>query len=272
MVIDSKQIYKTGKYEHIGIIGEGKYGKVIKTRIGNEIYAVKYFKNITKEEIANEIKATKIASMLRKKDICPHFPNLYYFDDKKIVMEHIDNSKSLFKLIKTDKSLNLSEIQAITFQVFASIYALNVLAKVLHTDLHLNNILVQKVKPGVIYYKIDGLYYKVPNYGYKVYVIDFGLAYKKRQFVLDWLHRDRLQLHVGSTEKAIDYARFGQMLQMSNIPKKFKEMALPKFQDHANDNDSVGHLIKSMFSHASSSPFKVAKVPSNVKVYDLTAK
>ncbi len=268
------------------VIGEGKYGKVVRKTIDGKVYAVKYFKGAAanKEEIANEIKASKMANVIVTKGISPHFPRMYAaktnIKQPYLITEYIDNSVSLYDLLKS-RSLSNAAIQSITFQVMTAIYAMNVKAKFLHTDLHLNNILVKTVTPGGYwYYKIEGKYYKVPNTGYFIYVIDFGLAYKKKSLVLNWLHTDILKLNKGSSEKAIDYERFGQMMNLKSIaavlPAKFKTKALPIIKDHASDNNSVNQLIDKLFGPSSSNAhlqYYIRRLDDkNAKVFNLDAK
>jgi hypothetical protein len=61
-----------------------------------------------------------------------------------------------------------------------------------HNDLHTNNIMYKSTEKEYLYYKFDGVYYKVPTYGRLYKIIDFGRAiYKFRGQVLcsDSFHR-----------------------------------------------------------------------------------
>ena len=61
-------------------------------------------------------------------------------------------------------------------QVLAILITYQKVFNMTHNDLHSNNIMYSNTEKKYIYYKINGIYYKVPTYGRIFKIIDFGRA------------------------------------------------------------------------------------------------
>lgn len=88
------------------------------------------------------------------------------------VMEKYDGT--LYELMKT---YNESEkhLAWLTQVIFALAYAQRNFGFV-HNDLHSNNVMYTKTEKEYLYYAWNGIFYKVPTYGYLIKIIDFERA------------------------------------------------------------------------------------------------
>jgi len=108
------------------------------------------------------------------------------------------------------------------FQIIYSLYTLQKYFGMSHVDLHSNNILVQKIKPGGYWiYKINKKNYYVPNMGYIFYIIDFGQAWIPQKFQSWYVTQNYNEKQI---TKAIDLQiLFKSTLKISKSPKNFKQ-------------------------------------------------
>ena len=90
-----------------------------------------------------------------------------------------------------------------------------------HFDLHSENILVQKVKKGGYFeYIIDGVSYKLPNLGFRLYIIDLGQAFIPKKFKSWYVKQEYSNRRL---TKAFDIQfLFESTLELSTSPKEFK--------------------------------------------------
>ena len=104
--------------------------------------------------------------------------NVYNFPVQIICMESLDNTlDSLLDDEETD--LNIKEWKSCLFQVIMSLIIYQKCFDFTHNDLHTNNIMYVETKKQYLYYRFDGVLYKVPTYG-KIYkIIDFGRSIYK---------------------------------------------------------------------------------------------
>tara|TARA_B100001093_G_scaffold197018_1_gene189295 strand:+ start:1572 stop:3287 length:1716 start_codon:yes stop_codon:yes gene_type:complete len=104
--------------------------------------------------------------------------NVYNFPVQIICMESLDNTlDSLLDDEETD--LNIKEWKSCLFQVIMSLIIYQKCFDFTHNDLHTNNIMYLETKKQYLYYRFDGVLYKVPTYG-KIYkIIDFGRSIYK---------------------------------------------------------------------------------------------
>lgn len=68
------------------------------------------------------------------------------------------------------------EWESILFQIIYTLYVGWSYFQLTHNDLHLGNILFKPTTSQYIYYKIEGIYYKIPTYGFMVKIIDWNRA------------------------------------------------------------------------------------------------
>lgn len=144
----------------------------------NQIYKIFLTRDALNKPSLLELLAMTMTNQLILQGICPHYTMNYYWDtnsDKKHVYMYneLANAGDF-----SDWSAHVHSTEMwfnALFQIFAGMYALKKYFNMLHTDAHLQNILVQKVKPGGFWkYIIDGQNYYVPNLGYVFLIHDFG--------------------------------------------------------------------------------------------------
>jgi hypothetical protein len=84
---------------------------------------------------------------------------------------------TLNSLIEDDEHpLNDEEWESIVMQIIISLITYQNVFGLTHNDLHANNIMYTHTDKQFIYYKVEGVYYKVPTYGKLFKIIDFGRA------------------------------------------------------------------------------------------------
>ena len=71
------------------------------------------------------------------------------------------------------------ELSSALFQVIMTLSAYNKAFDFTHNDLHTNNVMYVATKQKYLYYKLDGVYYKVPTHGRIFKIIDFGRSIYK---------------------------------------------------------------------------------------------
>jgi len=85
------------------------------------------------------------------------------------VMEKCDDT--LFNLLMSDSDTN-KHLAWITQVIFALAYAQRNFGFI-HNDLHSNNVMYVKTDQEFLYYNCNGIFYKVPTFGYLIKIIDF---------------------------------------------------------------------------------------------------
>ena len=103
-----------------------------------------------------------------------------------MIMEKFDGTLSeAKKIIGRDMSED-DDVRNMYFQVLASLHYMQVKYKMVHHDLHGDNVMLQKVKKGGYFkYNINGKEYKIKNLGFVVKIIDFGFAtftFRKKRY------------------------------------------------------------------------------------------
>lgn len=119
------------------------------------------------------------------------FINIYDFPVNAIFLEECE--ATLDYLCAEDEDFGSEELCAALMQVIMSLIAFHKCFEFQHNDLHTNNIMYIPTKKQFLYYKVNGLHYKVPTYGRIFKIIDFGRAtYKFRgnQMCSDSFHKD----------------------------------------------------------------------------------
>ena len=241
----SKDMFTKGK-----ILGRGGIGKMIEMCQGKKCMAVKkiyinwelsdyfndqYSSNALVNDVYIELLSNDLLTQIVLQGVSPHFAMNYAWDYKErprssvcsetfpYTMYHynelIDNSETFTKWTKDNHSLK--EWYNAYFQITSAIYVLQHYFNMTHIDLHSENVLVQKVKKsGYWNYKIDNVNYKVPNLGYRFFIIDLGRAFVPKQFQ-SWYTKQ--QYHNKRITKSFDIMMlFESTLNFSTSPKEFK--------------------------------------------------
>ena len=72
------------------------------------------------------------------------------------------------------ENMEKEELTAALFQVIITLATYNKAFDFTHNDLHTNNVMYTNTKLKYLYYKLDGVHYKVPTHGRIFKIIDFG--------------------------------------------------------------------------------------------------
>ena len=103
------------------------------------------------------------------------------------------------------------------FQITTALFALQKYFNMTHLDLHSDNILVKKIKPGGYWvYIINGKKYKVPNLGYQFIILDFGHARIPQYFVSQYKRRKKIH-------RGFDIKELFTSISFNTAPKEFRK-------------------------------------------------
>lgn len=94
-----------------------------------------------------------------------------------ICLEKLDYT--LDHLMETEDELSDDEWRSCLFQVIMNLVIYQKMFDFTHNDLHTNNVMYKKTEKQFIWYKLNGLHYKVPTFGKLFKIIDFGRAIYK---------------------------------------------------------------------------------------------
>lgn len=99
-----------------------------------------------------------------------------------LIIDKYDNNLS-----KIINNLSLDELWSIFFQIFITFVILQDKLGFYQGDFGLSNILYKKInKSSYNYYTYNGINYKIPNYGYKIAISDYGNALIKDFIFADY--------------------------------------------------------------------------------------
>jgi hypothetical protein len=209
-----------------------------------------------KDGIYIELLAGELLNQIVLQEISPHFALNYAWDYKErerssictdkypYVMNHynelISNTDTYTEWVKGEHSLK--EWYNAYFQITTSIYVLQNYFNMTHFDLHSENILVQKVKKGGYYiYKIDNVIYKVPNLGYRFFIIDLGQAFIPKKFKSWYVKQEYSNKKI---TKSFDILfLFESTLEFSTSPPEFKK----EIRKLINDIDNKEHFASIIY-------------------------
>ena len=197
-----------------------------------------------------ELAAMKLTNELVLQGVSPHFILHYkstfkeretgacideYPHSSKYYNEFIDGSETFTNWVRDTHSLN--EWYNAYFQITVAIYCLQKHFNMIHLDLHSDNILVKRVKPGGQWkYIIDNTTYYVPNYGYIFYINDFGHAWIPQNFQ-SWIVRTKMKKRKRRVHKNFDIMKlFGSTLEFSTSPREFKARIRKLIKDLESNN------------------------------------
>jgi len=99
-----------------------------------------------------------------------------YIYDFPVQMICLEKCKGTLDELFLKKKINLESTASALFQVIIILYAYQKAFYFTHNDLHTNNIMYIETDIEFLYYKVGGIYYKVPTYGRIFKIIDFGRA------------------------------------------------------------------------------------------------
>jgi serine/threonine protein kinase len=174
-----------GSVHPLTILGEERARPVIIKKVLIDLQPEPHPKDLKMEreyyDSFNEVRKHAIVSsmnlehipMLRGFMVCDNIT--YSIMDKidgKTLADTIDDISGL----EIDADQKIKRINCILFQVLYTLYMLGKKYAFTHYDLHANNVLVETGFRDHIICEVEGVPYKVPTYGYRAYIIDFGMS------------------------------------------------------------------------------------------------
>lgn len=86
----------------------------------------------------------------------------------------IEKCENTLDSLLEKNDVRMEELESAMFQVITMLHTYQSIFKFTHNDLHTNNIMYVNTEIEYLFYKINGLHYKIPTFG-KIYkIIDFG--------------------------------------------------------------------------------------------------
>lgn len=295
-ILDTDE-YKRELFTKVELLGEGGQGKVYRycrknckknglaikkayldnkqSKFIDDIFNTKSFKygifiELSSYYLINEIILQKISpnfilnydyEFVERSGICNDiYPYTGYFYN-----EFIEDSETYTEWVKKEHSL--SNWYNAFFQITTAIYVLQKYFNMTHLDLHSDNILVKKVKPGGYWsYIINGITYKVPNTGYIFYISDFGHAFIPNVFK-SWFATQRYSKK--AIHKGFDiYQLFKSTLKFSTSPKKFKNDMRYLIKQLKNNND-FDTIIEELWGDRYVYDNLISSGSKNIETYNL---
>lgn len=189
----------------------------------DEIFTLFYSNRSFKKPSLIEIISSTLTNQLVFQNICPNFAINYYWDYRNNVVtsynEYINNT---FESWIQKSHSNLIWFNAL-FQIMYALASLKRTFNLLHTDLHIGNILVQKIKPGGYWiYKLDSVDYYLPNLGYIFIISDFGFSWIPNKLFISWYYKDRLKYITKNGQEFYDLFDFiDSIKEIKNVPSYF---------------------------------------------------
>lgn len=189
----------------------------------NEILTLFYSNRSFKKPSLIEIISNTLTNQLVFQKICPNFAINYYWDYKNnIVTLYNEYINYTFESWIQKAHSNEIWFNAL-FQIMYALTSLKQTFNMLHTDLHIGNILVQKIKKGGYWiYKLDGVDYYLPNLGYIFIISDFGFSWIPNKLYISWYYKDRLKYITKNGQEFYDLFDFIDSIKtIKNVPKYF---------------------------------------------------
>ena len=278
------------------ILGSGGQGKVFESCSNKKCLAVKkiyinwklaeflndqYSSEALNDGIYIELLAGELINQIVLQSISPHFVLNYTWDYKErerssvcsdtypYTMYHyneiIKNTMTYTKWVQENHSLK--EWYNAYFQITTSIYVLQTFFNMTHFDLHSGNIIVQKVKKrGYFNYIIDGVSYKVPNLGFRLFIIDLGQAFIPKKFKSWYVKREYSKKKI---TKSFDIQfLFESTLKLSTSSKEFKN----DIRKLIKDIDTKEHFASIIYDLWYNTYEKVKSNSKLIETYDFGKK
>ena len=178
---------------------------------------------LNKPSLIEMIKFTLTNRLIFQK-ICPNFALNYYweYNDNNIYLfnEYINGGN--FYSWANEIHNNQEWFNAL-FQIMFALAVIKRKFNMIHCDLHIKNILVQKVKPGGYWiYILNGVKYYVPNLGYIFLLYDFGFSWIPNKLYIRWLYEDKLKHVTNNGMEFYDLSTFFENIFDTNAPNYFK--------------------------------------------------
>ena len=226
----------------------------------NPLYIYELFERIENKDknfslLIESIAYTLIDQLVLQK-ICPLFNINYYWEYQGDVMNYYNEKANTGTLNKWFNDKTDVERLNVFMQVILGIFCLQRYFNMIHGDLHSDNVLIQRVKPGGTWkYIIDNTEYIVPNIGWMIIINDFGFATILKHVELDWYVQEYLKF---IDEKAIGFYDFCYFIESID--------SLLSYTKHSGIHQTIHDILKQL------DLFSVFEVIKNNKISKKTKK
>ena len=156
------------------------------------------------------------------------------------------------------------------FQILVTLYFLYKKYKLIHNDLHWNNILIQvHKKKGYWLYKIDELSYFIPNLGFTIKLWDFGKCHSNYFF-----NKKKDKLSINNINELTDLYRISDIYRWIKNDKKINNNIIPPYiinlfnNFKLESNNSLKNIIyKNMYMYLHNKIGTI--IPKYIKTVDI---
>jgi len=180
-----------------------------------------------------EVISLTLTNQLVFQKICPHFNINYDWNYERSTIRLYNEYATYGDFTKWAKGNHSQQVWLnALFQIMVGILAIKRYFNMIHTDLHIGNILVHRVKPGGYWtYIIDNKKYYVQNLGWVFLLSDFGFSWIPNKMSVPWHYTDKLKYITKSGQDLYDFITL------------FKSI-----YDNKHVPDTIKTTIKSMFT------------------------
>jgi hypothetical protein len=180
-----------------------------------------------------EVISLTLTNQLVFQKICPHFNINYDWNYERSTIRLYNEYATYGDFTKWAKHDHSQEVWLnALFQIMVGLLAIKRYFGMVHTDLHIGNILVHRVKPGGYWtYIIDKKKFHLPNLGWVFLLSDFGFAWIPGKMSVPWHYTDRLKYVTKSGQDLYDFITLFKSLQHNkDVPNTIKTIIKSMFK------------------------------------------
>jgi hypothetical protein len=202
--------------------------------IPDEIYKLFYSKDSYNRPSLIEIISNKLTNQLVFQKICPHYILNYNWDYQNSKIRLYNEYATYGDFYSWSKQKHSDELwYNALFQIMVGLLAIQKYFNMIHTDFHLGNILVHKIKPGGYWiYKINGHKFYLPNLGFVFLISDFGFAWIPGKLYIPWHYKDTLQFIRKKSYDLYDISTFISSIKNLSLPTLFSKTLSTFFKNN----------------------------------------
>lgn len=180
-----------------------------------------------------EVITLTLTNQLVFQKICPHFNINYDWNYEKSTIRLYNEYATYGDFTKWSRKHHSDKVWLnALFQIMVGLLAMRRYFNMVHTDLHIGNILVHRVKPGGYWiYIIDKHKYYVPNLGWVFLLSDFGFSWIPNKMAVPWHYTARLKYITKSGLDLYDFITLFKSLQNTKrVPDTIKTVIKSMFE------------------------------------------
>jgi hypothetical protein len=191
-----------------------------------------YSKNAFDKPSLIEVISLTLTNQLVFQKICPHFNINYDWNYERSTIRLYNEYATHGDFTNWIKGNHSQKVWLnALFQIMVGILAIQRYFNMIHTDLHIGNILVHRVKPGGYWtYIIDKKKYHVPNLGWVFLLSDFGFSWIPNKMSVTWHYTNILKYITKSGKNLYDFITLFKSLQNNkDVPDTIKTIMKSMF-------------------------------------------